>query len=80
MLHLTPTEPDTIPRREGGCLIWAEVRTRLGDTIEVSTTDASADCVIVEIGQGPDAIDCHLTRHQARTVAQALLAAAGERP
>ncbi|MHB1310505.1 MAG: hypothetical protein ACYC3L_00715 [Gemmatimonadaceae bacterium] len=86
-LHLIPSpaiDPRAaiIPRREAGCLIWTEIVTRWGDTIEVSTTDHDADCVIVEVSEdtrisGGACVSAFLTRAKARALAEALLAAAG---
>ncbi len=86
-LHLIPSpaiDPRAaiIPRREAGCLIWSEITTRWGDTIEVSTTDYDADCVIVEVSEdtripGGALVNAYITRAQARALAEALLAAAG---
>ena len=86
-LHLIPTpaiDPRAaiIPRRDAGCLIWSEITTRWGDTIEVSTTKHDADCVIVEVSEdtriaGGACVSAYITRAKARAMAEALLAAAG---
>ena len=75
-LHLIPTpaidpRAPIIPRREGGCLIWTEITTRIRDTVEVSTTDYDADGIIVETAEnvrrvGAEVVSAYLTRAQAR--------------
>jgi hypothetical protein len=95
MLHLShpaghESEPDVgrvegvIPRREGKTLTWCEIRGKLGERIEVWTSEDDRERIVLDmaesrrIADGGACLDAHLSPHAAIVIGEAL-AAAGRR-